>query len=420
MSKKRTLSLFQGYGIELEYMIVSRKTLAVMPISDLVLKEMAGEIIGEVDLEHTAWSNELVMHVLEMKTRGPAPSLEGLSGVFQQDVVRLNELLAKHDAMLLPTAMHPFFDPETETRLWPHDNAVVYATYNKIFDCRGHGWSNLQSMHINLPFNGDDEFGRLHAAIRLVLPILPALAASSPMWGGAYHGFLDHRLEFYRHNQKRVPSISGKVIPERAFTKKEYEDKIFARIFADIAPHDPEGTLQDEWLNSRGAIARFDRNAIEIRLLDLQESPRMDLAVATMVVSVVKGLVDGRFASQDVQRAVVEDKLSDIFVACVKDADQAVVKDPAYLKLWGMAGEGPVAASTIWRHLYTELKKVDHYGLGACSKELQVLLERGPLARRILNATGPSPKPEVIHKVYHALAQTLANGGMFDGATSPF
>lgn len=252
MSKKRTLSLFQGYGIELEYMIVNRKTLAVMPISDLILKEVAGEIIGEVDLEHTAWSNELVMHVLEMKTRGPAPGLAGLAGVFQQDIVRLNELLAKRDAMLLPTAMHPFFDPETETRLWPHDNAVVYATYNKIFDCRGHGWSNLQSMHINLPFCGDEEFGRLHAAIRLVLPILPALAAASPIWDGTFHGFMDHRLEFYRKNQKRVPSISGKVIPERAFTKKEYEEKIFAKIFADIAPHDPEGTLQDEWLNSRG------------------------------------------------------------------------------------------------------------------------------------------------------------------------
>lgn len=416
MSKGRTLSLFQGYGIELEYMIVNRKTLAAMPISDLVLQEMAGEIIGEVDLEHTAWSNELVMHVLEMKTRGPAPHLEPLPAVFQADIVKLNELLAKHDAMLMPTAMHPFFDPETETRLWPHDNATIYAAYNKIFDCRGHGWSNLQSMHINLPFDGDEEFGQLHAAIRLVLPILPALAASSPLWGGAFHGFMDHRLEFYRQNQRRIPSIAGKVIPEPAFTKKEYEDKIFARIFRDIAPHDPDGTLQDEWLNSRGAIARFDRNAIEIRLLDLQEAPRMDIAVATMVVAVVRALVDGHFAPAKVQRGFSEDSLSHLFLSCVKDADQAVISDASYLALWGLPAQVSVDASQIWRHLFTKLKPIPEYHLASFEKELQVILEKGPLARRILSAVGGKPSQEKVVQVYRRLAETLARGGMFDGA----
>ena len=416
MSKGRTLSLFQGYGIELEYMIVHRKTLAAMPISDLVLKEIAGEILGEVDLEHTAWSNELVMHVLEMKTRGPAPDLLPLPAVFQADIVKLNGILAKHDAMLLPSAMHPFFDPETETHLWPHDNATIYAMYNKIFDCRGHGWSNLQSMHINLPFNGDEEFGKLHAAIRLVLPLLPALAASSPLWGGAFHGYVDNRLEFYRQNQRRIPSIAGKVIPERAFTKKEYEDKIFARIFADIAPHDPDGTLQDEWLNSRGAIARFDRNAIEIRLLDLQESPRMDIAVATIVVAAVRGLVDGIFASPSVQRDMSEDALSKLFMDCVKDADEAVIADQEFLALWGMEATKPVKASLIWRHLFTKLKSIETYHVGAFTRELQVILERGPLGRRILTAVGPQPSKDKITDVYKKLAETLASGGIFDGA----
>ncbi|HAL85576.1 MAG TPA: hypothetical protein DCM31_01010, partial [Deferribacteraceae bacterium] len=37
-------------------------------------------------------------------------------------------------------------------------------------------------------------------------------------------------------------------------------------MYRDIAPYDPECILQEEWLNSRGAIARFDRKAIEIRL----------------------------------------------------------------------------------------------------------------------------------------------------------
>ena len=38
MSKKKTLALFEGVGIELEYMIVNRETLDVLPIADELLK----------------------------------------------------------------------------------------------------------------------------------------------------------------------------------------------------------------------------------------------------------------------------------------------------------------------------------------------------------------------------------------------
>lgn len=75
-------------------------------------------------------------------------------------------------------------DPATESRFWPHGDAIVYRTYDRIFGCRSHGWANIQCMHLNLPFAGDEEFARLHAAARLLLPILPALAANSPAAAG--------------------------------------------------------------------------------------------------------------------------------------------------------------------------------------------------------------------------------------------
>ena len=76
---------------------------------------------------------------------------------------------------LLPGGVHPWMDPSKETRLWPHEYNEVYRSFDRIFGCAGHGWSNLQSTHLNLPFADDDEFGRLHAAIRAILPLLPAL-----------------------------------------------------------------------------------------------------------------------------------------------------------------------------------------------------------------------------------------------------
>src|SRR3954462_5006799 len=97
-------------------------------------------------------------------------------------------------------------NPDVETRLWPHDNAEIYSAYDQIFGCRSHGWANLQSMHVNLPFANDTEFARLHAAVRLVLPLLPALGASSPFAEGRAPGPLDLRLQAYRANSPSIPS----------------------------------------------------------------------------------------------------------------------------------------------------------------------------------------------------------------------
>jgi gamma-glutamyl:cysteine ligase YbdK (ATP-grasp superfamily) len=416
MSRTATLPIFAAYGIELEYMIVDRNTLAVRPISDELLKAAAGgELLSEVEFEKTAWSNELVMHVLELKTNGPTADLKGLPALVHADIKRINELLAPHGAMLMPTAMHPTFDPDRELKLWPHDSAEIYAAYNRIFDCRGHGWSNLQSMHVNLPFSGDEEFGRLHAAIRMVLPVLPALAASSPIYGGKPSGLLDSRLEFYRNNQRRVPSLTGGVIPEPAFTKADYDAMIFQKIYRDIAPHDPDRLLQDEWLNSRGAIARFDRNAIEIRVLDIQESPRMDMAVATTVISAVQGLADGLFMRDAAQRAWTAEALRPMFVATLKDAGDAVVNDKSYLEAFGMRPRGVTRARDLWRHIADQLMAKGGYPLADYGDDLALILDEGCLAKRILATTGPSPTTATLGAVYRELAETLARNGVFRG-----
>jgi gamma-glutamyl:cysteine ligase YbdK (ATP-grasp superfamily) len=100
---------------------------------------------------------------------------------FQAEVRAIGRQLEPLGARLMPTAMHPWMNPAAETRLWPHDQAEIYQAYDRVFGCSQHGQANLQSMHLNLPFANDAEFARLHAAVRLVLPILPALAASSPI-----------------------------------------------------------------------------------------------------------------------------------------------------------------------------------------------------------------------------------------------
>jgi gamma-glutamyl:cysteine ligase YbdK (ATP-grasp superfamily) len=401
------LHLFEAIGIELEYMIVADADLAIMPISDRVLHAVAGSYESEVSFGDVSWSNELALHVLELKTTAPAARLEGWPARFQENVAHINRLLHDHAARLMPTGMHPFMRPE-EFRIWPHDYNVFYETFNRIFDCRGHGWSNLQSMHINLPFAGDDEFARLHAAIRVLLPLLPALAASSPIVEGRLTGLMDTRLDVYRNNAAKIPSISGLVIPEPVFSRAAYEQNIFQRMYADIAAHDPEGVLQQEWLNARGAIARFDRGAIEIRVLDVQECPQADLAIAALIVATLRALVEERWSTTDEQQRWPAEPLSRLLLDVCRDGERTMIGDEHYLALYGLR---PVntTAQEVWQYLLAELN-IDT----SWRESLDVIVNKGPLARRITNRLEGDASREHIAAVYRELCDCLAAGRLLN------
>jgi len=407
------LHLFEAYGVEVELMLVDRHTLAVRPAVDELLRRAAGSTsyLSDVERPGTEWSNELVLHVLELKTGGPAPALEPLTVLFARDVAEISELAADLDATLLPTGMHPFMDPATETRLWPHESSPIYEAFDRIFGCRGHGWSNLQSCHLNLPFAGDAEFGRLHAGIRLLLPLLPALAASSPVVEGRVTGFLDSRLEAYRTNSRMIPEVAGEVIPEPVYSRAAYETEILRPAYAAVASQDSEGVLQDEFLNARGAIARFSRGSIEIRLLDSQEHPGMDLAVVALVVGVLKMLAQERWRPLAAQQSWSVAPLARLFRRTLAEAEATVIEDRDYLAVFG-AEVSSATAAELWRHLAAEALAAGTLDR-SWTDPLSVIFDHGTLARRILQALGDDTSREDLVRVYRELGRCLRVGEAF-------
>lgn len=406
------LHLFQAYGIELEYMIVDTETLNVKPIADEVLKSLAGEFTNEVTFGNITWSNELALHVIELKCSAPTGDLVQLAADFEEAIQQMNRVLAEFKAQLMPSAAHPWMNPETETVRWPHDNAEIYATYDRIFDCKGHGWSNLQSMHINLPFHGDDEFAKLHAAIRLLLPIMPALSASSAILDGKDTGYWDKRLDYYRKNQKAVPILTGQVIPEAVFSKEDYYSQIFDQIANDIKPHDPEGVLEPIWLNSRGAIARFDRGAIEIRVLDVQECPEADLAIASLIINALKLLVEEYFVPLEEQKKFKTESLAAIFKQVIKSGEHTVIDNTDYLKAFGLNAVDEMTAVEIWHFISRKIDRKYPQALGHWRDELTLLFDEGTLSTRILNALETNLEFENLKMVYSELCDCLENNQM--------
>lgn len=404
------IHLFQGYGVELEYMIVDRDTLAIKPITDELLKYEVGTYASEFVNGMITWSNEVVLHVLELKATHPEIDFTQLEAAFHENIVSINAILSQWNAMLLPSGAHPFMDPQKESKLWPHDSYGIYSIYDKIFDCKGHGWSNLQSTHLNLPFYDDEEFASLHAAVRLVLPILPALCGSTPILNGRFTGTYDTRLKYYKTNQVKIPSITGRVIPEAVFSRRNYLQTIYEKIKNDIASYDPRGILNPIWVNSRGAIARFDRGSLEIRIMDSQECPLADMAILTVVIETVKALVKGKFLNHEEQMSRKTEPLVNILDRCTDKGMDAVIDDEQYLHAFNITTQR-ASAREVWQHIIQQLN-ADH--LTARKQVLDVILSKGNLAQRIVKAMRNDFSQSNLVRVYRRLAECLQENKVFE------
>lgn len=392
--------LFEVSGIELEYMIVEEESLRIKPMSDVLIKHLNHDVItNELEFDEISISNEIVKHVIELKTNGPKKELMNLNKEFYKMILRLNEVLKYYDAILMSSAMHPFMNPFEETYLWEYDNQEIYFTYDKIFNCKGHGWSNLQSVHINLPFYDNEEFIKLHNALRLILPLIPALSASSPFVEGKFLHF-DSRLHFYERNQQEIPSITGKVIPEWISSIKDYYDTILLPMYRDIKPYDKENILQEEWLNSRGAIARFERNAIEIRLMDIQESPLMDFTLILLWIKLTQYLIENnKIINLDI------DLLYHIYKKGIIDGTKLKLPEE-YLHIWDIKQK-----ELIIKDFILEVLKKIHYP-EQFIPYLNLILQHGNLAERILKKF-IKDDPSSIKNIYKQIIECLKENQYF-------
>lgn len=400
------MHLFQAFGVEIEYMIVDEQTLDVKPVADRLIHATGSVRKNEVSKGRFKWSNELVSHVIEVKTAGPVASLDSLASGIQDQVRVIEGQLKPLGCRLLPSGMHPWMDPTSETVLWPHDDREIYETFDRIFGCKGHGWSNLQSTHINLAFHGDEEFRKLHSAIRLVLPLIPALAASSPFVEGAGAPCLDQRLEAYRNNCARFPSVTARLIPDVIKSKAKYQTKIYDPIAKDLKDVEADDVLDPIWVNARGAIARFDRGSVEIRLMDAQECPAADLAIVQFIVDLLRLLTGGRCSTLESQEAIPTDFLADLLSQTIQHAGQALLANTQYIELFGLKDNSIATVKELLAHLLEIVPRAHK------SSMIQAILAQGSLAERLKRSVTDATDSGSLLSTYRELADCLRNGAM--------
>lgn len=383
-------------GLELEYAVVDRDLDVSHRVPDLLARLPEDGRVG--------FSNEIFDHVLEIRNPAPLRSLVD-AGERLADGVRLatTVLAEEFGEMLLPTGMHPWFDP-VDARLWSGPGEEIYRTYERIFDTRTHGWANVQACHVNVSFGSDADAPVVMNAAALLIPYLPALAASSPIVGGRVQEDVDTRLAFLVGHQARIPETMGEFVPEHVEDLDDFRERILEPMYAALDRFPGCAAIRHEFLNARAAVPRMSRRALEVRVLDVQECVRMDVAIAVFVRAVVaalrRGVLEGRI-TPPAHRVLVSD-----FREVVRRGGGARVEAPH------LVADGPVPVALVLARLmglaraHVAKDEASHLDL------LEPVIVHGSLSERIVARLGGEPG---IRGIYRELADCLARNEPWPG-----
>jgi len=308
-------------GPEHEFSLVNQE-LKVLPVADKIMKAYCGKIINFIELPSFTFGKEMQLHVMEVKANSPFKSPVQFEETMQNGVSTLSQIVNKQGALLLGTGMHPLLKLE-DTAIWSHYHRKIYHEYAKIFNLNQHGWLNIQSFHLNFPYQKEADGIQTHNLLANLCAYLPAIAASSPIYEGKAGPDVDNRLQFYKINQREIPSVAGEVIPEYADSFSQYKHGVIGRYTEDLAKAGAGKTLLTrEWVNSRGVIFRFDRSALEVRVMDEQECVKSDVALSCFIRATLRGLIALK------AELLPHDLLIKDFNAVVKDGLKAHVLNP--------------------------------------------------------------------------------------------
>jgi glutathione synthase/RimK-type ligase-like ATP-grasp enzyme/gamma-glutamyl:cysteine ligase YbdK (ATP-grasp superfamily) len=412
--------LFEVAGLELEYPTVD-EDLDVVALVEPAFRAIAGRGTSDIELDRVGFSNEIADHVFEVKTLDPVRSLRDADEAIVSGIRRFSEVLQQEwGARLLPTAMHPWFDTQ-DARLWTRSGLRIYTTYAQIFDIRTHGWMNVHATHLNLPFGSERETMAMHTAAAMLVPYLPAIAASSPVHDGRLQSFSDGRLAWILQHQSRIPETCGRIVPEYVDSFAGYRRDILQPMYAALDRFPHSEPIRHEFLNSRGAVLRFARRALELRVLDTQECVRLDVAIAVFARAALRQL------TAEVLAGTLTPPPADILVAdfhaCVRDGSRALVRAP---HITGTTDGPGIEADAVLRALleraYVGVVDADAGYLPL----IEQIIAQGTLSERIRARLEPHAQSETalrraLREVYRELADCLLSNEPWQhrGMTTP-
>ena len=149
----------------------------------------------------------------------------------------------------------------------------------------------------------------------------------------------------------------------------------------------------------------FRSGAIEIRVIDTQECPEQDLAIAFFTTQLVAAIYNQEFLPRAQGRAITTEVLAKQFHTAVHSAQDAPLH-PDFAQVFGCTGS---KLSDLYAQLIDRLVPQNSPFFAA----LKLIAEEGTLAQRLTRFSGETPHREVLLELYRTLCGCLSSGSPF-------
>ena len=397
---KNYYSLLSERTIELEYIIADKDSMEAVPLAEKLLEKASGsekcctynppEKNGSI-----SWSLTEYDYIVKFSAEICRVNIREAEKILHDQIIEANRMLDEFNAVLFSSAVYPlpssesFSEENTGKKSADKRNRVNRLIKDSVF--------NYHYMKLYLPFKNEEEFFRLHTAVRLIMPLLPSLTSASPVIGRSMTDVQESGLEISRYKFSRTGKDCGSFIPRPVRNRREYEESIKKCLECSFVNNDINKIRE-----CKAVTADFEKGMLAVRVFDMQESPHVDFAVVRFITYVLELIVNCRCGVER-QASISSEELSEIFENITKDGLKGLADNENYLKLLSIEGQEKMSAWGIWMLL---AKKVRDYS-GLKIPPVENILKTGSLSERIIKISEKRSVKETFRELAECLEENI-------------
>jgi carboxylate-amine ligase len=251
-------------GVELELQLIDPESLDLTPAAPSLMAKLPDEFKERIKPEFIRSMVEIASLVND--------NIGELADDLKQSITALEKLAGKSGCMIFASSLHPFA-PYRQQQVSPGER---YAALMEELQLSGRRLIT-QGLHVHVGLTDGPTAIKVCNSIRQYLPLLLALTASSPFYGGEDTGF-------YSYRSRLLDALARAGLPHPFDDWQDFQDLLRTLKRTGII-----SDIRDIWWDVR---PHPDLGTIEIRICDLPVRFDEILAIAGLVQSLVKTLAE--------------------------------------------------------------------------------------------------------------------------------
>jgi carboxylate-amine ligase len=266
-------------GVEIEFQILDRDTLNLVPLAPVLLKNSPEILSPRI-------THEFIRSILELQT-SVCRTVRDVENDLMETCSMAEELAADNGCLLYAASLHPFAK-SSEQILTSHER---YERIMKELQIVGRQFIS-QGLHVHIGLPDGDTAIRVCNVIQIYLPLLLSLSTSSPFSHGEDTGLLSYRTKLFE-----VLPLAG--IYEHFSNWHHFSDEVeYLKKLGVI------GSISDLWWDARPSP---EYGTVEVRICDLPGRFSDILSLVALMQALIAYIVEERMeyspCSQQVLRA---------------------------------------------------------------------------------------------------------------------